>query len=146
MNYVLIILGIVSTILSLKEKKWGYALISIGLSISPLLILMDNEGLFYHSLGLLLCSTITMLILIYLDQASETKRTIIASSFILIPYVLVCTFKMFKLWGISYLSWSLLLSILSFLYITFERKRLDHLWFLFLFIALSSGLIFYFWH
>lgn len=138
MNYILAVLGLVSLFLSLKKKEWTLALISAALIAAPTLLILDGVGLFYHALGLIICTGIALFLMIFLNRPNESKRTFLASILIVLPYLVVCVFKMFQLQGIPILRWSLLMTIIAFIYLTFERRKLDHLWVIYLFFVLSS--------
>jgi hypothetical protein len=141
MNYLLALIGFAAVLDALRKKQWINVLIFISYTCSPILLILDNTGLFYHALGLTICSTIGLIILVILNNSSESKRTLGASLLILTPYLLVCLFKMLQLQGIPVLRWTLLITILAFLFLTFERRKFDQFWFIYLFVALSSVLI-----
>jgi hypothetical protein len=138
MNYVLTAIGLIALIISIGKKQWTASLISLAFTSAPILLFLDNRGLFYHSLGLVLCGTTTFIIHSILSHSTESKRTNRATMLVAFPYLLICVFKMFQFPWIANLKWILLVTILSFLFLTFERRKLDHHWFLCLFIAVSS--------
>ena len=141
MNYLLAIIALAALVLSVSKKQWNLSLVALGLSIAPLLLIADGVGLFYHSLGIALISLLLFFPILILQKPRESKKHSKLILLALIPYILVILLKLFHLQGIALLRWTLLISILTFVYLTIDRRKFDNVWFILLYMAISSGLI-----
>ena len=141
MNYILLVIALVAMVLSITQRKWTVSLIALGLGMGPFLLLFDSTGLFYHAIALVIISLSGMTLYLLLERDSMSAKSLGASILILLPYILICIFKALQLQGIAILRWTLLISILAFIYYTFERRKIDQLWFILLYTSLSAGLI-----
>jgi len=128
-------------IVAIKVRNWIAVLISLGFLLSALLRLLAPIALFYHSVALLVISTFVLILSILFAAEHVSARQRLLSLLIGLPLILVCSFKVFELQGISELSYGLYLSLAAFLFLTLDRRKWDHYWANLLFVTISALII-----
>ncbi|NNC84404.1 MAG: hypothetical protein HKN79_12590 [Flavobacteriales bacterium] len=144
MYYVLIVIGLIACVLSVKDRMWTLLVLSLAAALAPLLFILDPSGLFYHALGLMIMVSLGLGALMWLDRAGESKRSRLLIPLTLIPFVTMLIFKLLSLQGIQVVQYSLLITVGAFIYLTIERRRFDGYWFLLLYCSVWSLVIFTF--
>lgn len=126
---------------ALKDRNLISGTIAIGFIASLVFQYLSPNGLFYHAVALTVISASALIILILIAQNRFSVRQRLAVAAVAIPYILVCSFKVLQLQGVQMVVWSLLLSLIAFIFFTLERRIWDHYWAHLLYIAAASVLI-----
>lgn len=126
---------------ALKNRNWISGLIAAGFMASLLFRYLSTTGLFYHAVALTVISACVLTILILITQEQFSPRHRVLAILISVPYVLVCSLKVLQLQGVQSLTWSLLISLLAFIFFTLDRRVWDHYWAHLMYISFASALI-----
>ena len=126
---------------ALKDRNLISGTIAIGFIASLVFQYLSPNRLFYHAVALTVISASALIILILIAQNRFSVRQRLAVAAVAIPYILVCSFKVLQLQGVQMVVWSLLLSLIAFIFFTLERRIWDHYWAHLLYIAAASVLI-----
>lgn len=123
--------------MALWKRNWLSSCVCLAYLSSSLFMIVDSSGLKYHSLSLEVLSTFTYVLILYLDRTDWNSKGRIALTILLGPFLLYSVMSLFKLGVLSLVRWILTVSLLSFLFITIDRRKWDQHWLLLLYISLS---------